>query len=438
MNALPLLLASSLTAALPAPLARLLASARAQNHQLGISRAQLAEQEAAVSQALAALTPTLQANGSYTRNQYQAVISLPAQSASFFGFSSATTLTIQPYDAWQGGVALNVPVFSAVNLYRHAEAKRTLDAARSSELATDAEVLLSTARAYYQVVGAQGVAQAAERALATAQDNLRVTEAKLEAGTANKLAVDRARVDVASAQETVVTSHQTLALAQRNVETLTGERLSAPLPPPDAPEPSAGSEADFVAQAEQHRPELAQAHAALAQAELSLDEAWGQFVPTVTASAQEHFTNAPGFVTSDAFYSVGASVAWLLDPVGTPAAIRRARAAVAEQRQRLAQQTDVVRDDVHSAWLDVEADRSRLEQALSAAQSAREALDITREQYRAGTATSLDISSAQRDAFNAEATLAQTQANLAAALLALKKAAGEPLLAEGEPAAGRP
>jgi len=426
------LLAAVASASLPPDLAHLLAAARAHNHQLGISRAQLAEQEAAVSQALATLTPTLQASGSYTRNQYAAIISLPAQSAGFFGFTGATTLTIQPYDAWQGGVAVNVPIFSAVNLYRHAEAKAAFEAAGHSERATDAEVLLSTARGYYQVVGAQGVADAAGRALATAEDNLRVTEAKLAAGTANKLAVDRARVDVASAQETVVTSRQALALARRNVETLTGEQVEGPLPAPEAPGAASGNEPDFVARAERQRPELAQAHAALQQAELSLNEAWGQVIPTVSANAQEHFTNAPGFVTSEGFYTVGASVAWLLDPVGLPAAIRRARAAVEEQRQRLAQEEDVVRDDVHSAWLDVEADRSRLEQATSAAQSAREALAITQEQYRAGTATSLDISQAQRDAFNADATLAQTQANLAAALLSLQKAAGEPLLADSQ------
>jgi outer membrane protein TolC len=150
----------------------------------------------------------------------------------------------------------------------------------------------------------------------------------------------------------------------------------------------------------------------------------------ISANAQEHFTNAPGFITSDAFYSVGVSAAWLIDPAGTSASIRRARAAVQEQQQRLAQEQDAVRDDVHAAWLDVGADRARLEQAETAAQSASEALQITQHEFRSGSATSLDLSSAQRDAFNADATLAQTRADLAAALLALQKAAGEPLLEE--------
>jgi len=60
--------------------------------------------------------------------------------------------------------------------------------------------------------------------------------------------------------------------------------------------------------------------------------------------------------------------------------------------------------------------------------SARRALKLTEEQFKAGTATSVDLSAAQRDAFNSEANLAQAEAELATALLALRKAAGQALL----------
>jgi outer membrane protein TolC len=64
--------------------------------------------------------------------------------------------------------------------------------------------------------------------------------------------------------------------------------------------------------------------------------------------------------------------------------------------------------------------------------SAREALKLTEDQYAAGTATSLDLSQAQRDAFQAEANNAQSTADLASALLALQRAIGESLLALAE------
>jgi outer membrane protein TolC len=98
---------------------------------------------------------------------------------------------------------------------------------------------------------------------------------------------------------------------------------------------------------------------------------------------------------------------------------------VDEQRHRLAQVQDQVRDDVHSSWLDVEANAARVVQTESEMKSAQDALAISLQQYAAGTATSLDLSQAQRDAFNGEANFAQSRSDLAAALLALRKAAGE-------------
>ncbi len=427
MFAFSTLLAIQLGAS-PPELERLLQAARAHNHQLGISRAQLAEQRAAVEQALSVLLPSLTANVSYTRNQYAANLTVPNNLLGRDPPNEQSTLTIQPFNAWQASGGLNVPILSASNIFRYDESKHGLDAAQNSEKASESEVLLSTARAYYQVVGAQGVVQAAERAVTTAQESLRVTQVRLSAGTTNRLAVARAEVDLARARQTVVTGRQTLAVAQRTLETLTGVPINAPLPPPQEPEMPSGTEADYVARAEASRPELGQAQAVLSQQEVSLREAWSQLVPVVSGSALEHFTNAPGFTPAEEFWILGANLSWTVEPLGIVASVKHAHASIEEQQERLAQEHDTIRDDVHTAWLDVEADKARLDEAISEARSASEALTITKEQFKAGTATSLDISQSQRDAFNADARLAQAQADLASALLALKKAAGESLL----------
>ena len=69
-----------------------------------------------------------------------------------------------------------------------------------------------------------------------------------------------------------------------------------------------------------------------------------------------------------------------------------------------------------------------VEEAKAEVHSAQEALRLTQEQFTAGTATSLDLSQAERDAFQAEANAAQSKADLAFALLQLQKATGQPLL----------
>ena len=431
MAIVPILAALTLAAAPPAPLAALLEAARAHNHSLGVSRAQLAEQEAAVQQSLTGLIPTFQATGGYTRNQYQATFTVPNSLLSLPGGPGAmTSLTIQPYNQWNANLALTVPIVNLGAIVRHGEAKHGLEASRDAEKASEGDVLLSTATTYYQVVAAQGLLDAAVRALATAKDNLDVIKAKQAAGSANQLSVDRAQVDVNSAGQTIALARQTLGLARRSLETLTGQRVTADFPPPEVPELPRGAEADYVDLGLKSRPEIAQATEALAQQQSTSTEAWMQLAPTLSGAAHEYFTNAPGFITSDDYWTVGLSLSWNVDPVGTHAALRKAEATIAEDQERLAQAEDSVRDEVHTAWLGIEADQARLVDATSQASSAREALALTQEQYRAGTATSLDISQAQRDAFNADATLAQCKSDLAAALLSLRKAAGQSLLAE--------
>jgi len=424
--ALPALAALLLAAEPPAPLAEFLESARAHNHAIGISRAQLEQQEAAVRQALASLTPTLQLTGGYTRNQYSGVLDLPSLPSG----GSPRSINIQPLDSWTGSAGVSVPILSPQSLLRYQGSKYGREAAAQAERASEAEVLLSTAQAYYQVVGSQGVLDAAQTAVRTAQDNLQVTQARLDLGSETRLGVDRTRTDLARANQTLASAQQTLALAVRNLETLSGRRVDSLLPALGQPETVTGTEDDFVREAEERRPELAQARAAIHQQETSVKEAWAGLAPSVTANVQEHYTNAAGFIGHDTYWTAGLNLTWILDPVGNPANIQHARATVQEQEQRFQQQQDSVRDDVHSSWLSVEATRARLEEAVAEAKSTDETLTITRVQYREGTATSLEVSQAQRDAFNAQATLAQTRADLAAAVLSLRKAAGEPLLSE--------
>jgi outer membrane protein len=412
----------------PPPLARLLEAARAHNPAVGISRAQLAQQEAVVEQSLASLLPTLRASGGYTRNQYEAVVSLPPV--------LTTPLTIQPYNAWSGSVSLNVPLLAPASLYRRAEAEHGREALADAERASEAEVLLSTARSYYRVVGAEGVADAAVKALATAEDNLKVTRVKREAGTQTRLAVDRAQVDVARARQTLVSAKQALAVAVRSLETLSGEKVTEAFPEPERPALPAEGEAAATTQAVAQRPELRQADEAIREQEIAVNEAWALGSPSLSGTATETFTNVTGFTGKSAYWAAGLSLSWTIDPLGTRANLLRARAALEEQRARRRQTEDSIRDEVHSAWLDVESGLARVEQSDVEVVNARDGLGITQQQYEAGTATSLDVSQAQRDAFNAEATLAQSRADLAAGVLALAKAAGEPLLPAAE--GGRP
>jgi len=421
INLLLLILSAGPT--LPEPLRHYLQAAEQNNHALGISRGQLEEQQAAASQALAALTPTVVLGGNYTRNQYASTVRVGD------GMGGILTATITPLNQWTGTIGVNVPLIIPGAISRYAEARHQRDAAAMATLASSADIQMAVVRAYYQVVASQGVLTAAQKARATAEESERIAEAKVAAGTVNDVAVSKARVDLALSGQVIANAGRALGLARRNLATLCGTEEPGELPPVVGTEATLeSSEADFVTQAQTKRPEVAEVRQLLQQASAAHDEAWLQFAPSLIAGAQEHITNATGFTGANFYWTAGLTLALTLDPVGTPASIRRADGLLFEQNQRLAQALDLVRDDVHTAWLDIDAGRERLAETRSEVLSARRALKLTEEQFKAGTATSVDLSAAQRDAFNSEANLAQAEAELATALLALRKAAGEPLL----------
>jgi outer membrane protein TolC len=422
-----------LLGAMPGPLVDYVEAGRLHNHTLAISKAQLAEQEAQVSVALATLTPIVQVQGAYTRNQYPAIVKLPS---SLINSQAPTgifqTITIQPYNQLNGTLALDIPLVNADGLTRYAQGRHGSAAALQGEKATQADVDISIVRAYYQVVAAQGVREAANRAAKVSAEALAVSQARLEAGAINKLAVDRAKVDLARAQQTIAEAERTLGIARRNLETLTGMSVPAELPGAGPPEFPVNPEDFYVETAQRQRPEVLQAREAVAQASAARDQAWMQLVPSLTGNFTENLTNASGFVGHEGYWAAGVKLNWILDPVGTPASVRKADAAMLEQEQRLKQELDVVRDDVHTSFLDIALYRARVEETAAETESAREALKLAQEQFSAGTTTSLDLSSAQRDAFQAEANYAESTANLAASILGLLQASGEPLLADAE------
>jgi outer membrane protein TolC len=427
----------ALLSAMPGPLVSYLQAGREHNRTLSISRAQLAEQQAQVDVALATLTPTVQVQGAYTHNQYQAIVSFPSSLINAQAPSGFQKVTIQPYDQVNGTIALNVPLLNADGITRFAQGRRAGAAAAQAEKATQAQVDLSIARTYYQVVAAQGVLEAARRAAKVSEESLAISQVRFSAGTANKLSVDRARVDLARSQQTISEAERTLGIAQRNLETLTGLTVSGELPGSGDPEFPSASEESYVNEAQRVRPEILQAGETIAQASAARDQAWAQLAPTLTGNFTETLTNASGFVGHQGYWGAGVQLGWRLDPVGTPASIRKADAALLEQEVRLKQELDVVRDEVHASFLDIALYRARVEETTAEVKSSQEALKLAQEQFAAGTGTSLDLSQAQRDAFQAEANYAESKANLAAALLGLKQAAGEALLADasGEPAA---
>src|SRR5699024_9304113 len=97
--------------------------------------------------------------------------------------------------------ALNalVPLLVPSGYFAVAAARRTVDAGRANFDVTDAQVLYSTAQAYYACAGADELVEARRHAVVVAQKALDNARARLEAGVVNKVEVQRAELQLVRA-----------------------------------------------------------------------------------------------------------------------------------------------------------------------------------------------------------------------------------------------
>jgi outer membrane protein TolC len=171
-----------------------------------------------------------------------------------------------------------------------------------------------------------------------------------------------------------------------------------------------------------------------------------RWLPSVSGFGNMRFTNASGFaggrescpagvmsgdpqcVTSPRydFYALGLQLDWqLFDGFDRDAQRHALAAQAAEARLRLRQLKDTIADEVQNARRQTMTKREGLKTAQRSVQLARETLELVRIQHDAGTATQLDLLTAQDQLIIAEVGLAQARFDLSLSDIQLRRLVGE-------------
>jgi outer membrane protein TolC len=412
---------AALTAARPVsalqPLSDFLSAAKTNNLDDREAR-ELAEQRIGeAEQQWTKLLPTLTAQATYTRNQYEASVTLPAAAG-----EAPRTAVITPLDQRDLVFTAQATIFDLGQIHRAQGADATADAQEARVRSTELDTSKSVARTYYQLVGAEALVLSAERSLAASEDNQAFVEKRLDAGFASALDVQRAVAAVEASRQDVAQAELTRVLAVRALSTTTG--LSA-TPGGPALEDDLHDEApleSWEGTAIGGLPSVVAANLDARAARKNADATRDALVPTVSATGTERFTNAAGFGTSP-YYAIGASLTWHFD-VSTLYATRAQEAAYQAARTREEQAKLTARDAIHEAWQTIRADQVKSRAAHAQVAASAEAARLARDRYASGTATQLEVVQAQRDAFTAEVSRIQADADLVYARAWLRLAAG--------------
>lgn len=414
MLALALALLPS-TAFATQPLSEFLAQGKARSFDAREQKATAEQRGWESNAALGRLLPSFSARGIYTRNQYEAVVTLPG---------APKAITIQPQDGLDAFLQLDVPIIDLASYHRYRQAGHLANAAELQQTLTAYDTDRNVSRAYYSFIGASALVASAEKSLKNAEDNAAYVTTRREVGVAVDLDLERAKANVERAKQDLADARLMTALSARTLETLTG---LSPTPATEYPSDDLAPEGDIKGWLDTKETPTDKVQAELDEATTSGKRAAAfALAPTLAVNGQERFTNAAGFVGRSNYYTLQAVLSWRLD-YGTYATAQAQAAAGELQKIRVDRVRRSLEDTIFEAYKRVEAGIAKSSAARAQASAARKASELAGERYKAGALTQLDVTQAQKDAFQAEAARIQADTDLAYSRVLLRVTAGKPV-----------
>ncbi|HEV8314309.1 MAG TPA: efflux transporter outer membrane subunit [Burkholderiaceae bacterium] len=382
------------------------------NENLKAAVAQVASARAQVEASRSALWPTLSAGASASRASN-------ASSDTSFSAGPRNTVSLSANASWE------VDLWGRLS-QATAAAQATLQASADDLAAARLSAQATLAQSYFSLRAAEAQQALLERTVQAEQRSLELTQARYQSGVAAQSDVLQAQTLLKSTQASLTDTVAQRAQLEHAIAVLLGQppsalslARSAALPaPPAVPEL-------LPATLLQRRPDIAAAQRRVAAAYAQIGVADAAFFPSLTLSASAGYRGsslANLLSAPNLFWSIGPALAQAILDGG------QRRLASAQARASADQATATYRQAVLTALQEVEdnlvlADQLQQQAALQqeALQSAQRLLEITLEQYRAGTVSYLNVVSAQTSALSSERSLLDVRNRQLAALNQLLK-----------------
>jgi len=366
------------------------------------AEAQFREAAAAVKVARAAFFPTVTANPAYTESQASQNLTVHSN-ARGLQHAGATAVTLYNLpaeatymvDVW-GSVRRNVEANSATAQASFAN----LENARLSYQAT-------LAQDYFSLHGLDAQQELLQTTVTAYEKFLQLTTNQYNSGIASQAAVAAARTQVDTTKALLIDVGVQRAIYEHAVATLIGKpapdfslkKVSLTGTPPAIP---VGMPSTLL----ERRPDIAQAERQVASANASIGVAVAAYYPQLTLSAS---TGLEAIKLSELFsgpsflWSVGPTIAQTIFDAGkVHGQVQEAQAnydsTVANYRQVVLTAFQQVEDDLSGLRI-LKEEAAAEDQAVA---SAEQSLDISTNQYKAGTADYLTVITAQATALNNE------------------------------------
>jgi len=382
-----------------------LSLAARQGPDVAAARAQAAIAQAGVRRAWTAWQPDVTASGMLDHTSAPQEFVLGAAAAAI-GFPSS--ITVVAANSTYGTLQLTQPLLSAQGIFGPGIAGHAAEAARQGADEAREQVLLATAQSYFALQGIEGLLKAAHDLENVALRREDEAKAQIRAGTAVELQLLRAQSDTAEARLQIANLEGARESLLPVLEALTGEPIQ-PLPAGSANHlPAASAMADEPWEnsfAVKSAIEAVKAN----QGAVQLDEfLW---MPQIAAGVKGSYNSNSAFTNGKNYWydlTLSASIP-LYDHGARYASLHEDDAKLQQAMAQLA----AARARAKSSWIGARANLAAAQAALAQAEAqanvAMRAQVQVEASFRAGVATSLDLTDADNKRFTATSAAAQAR-----------------------------
>lgn len=301
------------------------------------------------------------------------------------GFSNTITASIPIYSG--GKIDGSIEVAKQQHVAYQYELQSTL---QSTKLAATSD--------YYSVLEAGNNVDVLKESVVRLQEHLKNTKIQYDVGVVAKTDVLRSQVELADAQQSLISAENAYAVAVSTLNNLVGLDLNTELKLMGGltylkDNRTLNESLDY---AMKNQPAIYQAEAGVKAAKAAIKIKNAAYMPQVNASFSDNWTKDEWPADKDEKWTATVTASWnVFDSGVTAAGIRQARAARLKAIHKLKQTKNSVGIAVKTAYLNIRGAERRIPTAKIALEQATEDYRIAKVSYNAGVATNTDVMDAQ-------------------------------------------
>lgn len=353
--------------------------------------------EARVGQAEARLDAAKAAKGFHLNFQSTAIRSGPEVSFSLAPFG-AGEVVVSPTFRYIHSLRLQKNVYDGGRRAAQQEiAQIGLGVAQHSWQQIRDDVMMEAKIAYFEVLRARRLREVGQETLKAAEEHLRVTKARFEAGVAARFDVLRSEAEVEDTRQALIDDEALVALAEAQFNTVLGRPLTTPVNVASIEEtPLVDVTLEKALEtAHVRRPELLalQQQVGIAQQQIRLARAGWK--PNLDVVSNYDRSKATAFQKSTSYAITAILTVPLLDSGLARSQVAEAQKGLKETEQNIESVRQRVELEVKQAYLNLVRARQRRVTAEKQLAAAAESLRVSEVRYNAGVGTNVEVMDAR-------------------------------------------